>query len=98
MIVGVENVKRGSVGADRAWIAELRLFGRTILVALFAGAGNRRSLHRGNIDLANHFVSGIGDVDSLLVDRYSARTIEHRLGHVAFGLAGRSRLAGDRLD
>src|SRR5882757_8270812 len=98
MIVGVENVKRGSVGANRAWVVELRLFGGPIFVALFAGASNRRGLHRGNIDPANYFVSGIGDVDGLLVDRDSARTIEHRFGHVAFGLARRSRLAGNRLD
>src|SRR5260370_31112521 len=97
MIVGVEHVERGAVGANGARVVELRLVAGAVLVALFASPRNRGGLHRGNIDLANHVIPSVRDVNRLLVDGGSARTTEHRFGRVALGLPACSSLPGDRL-
>src|SRR5208282_1198495 len=76
MIVGVQHVERRSVGAYRAGIVELRFQRGTVLVPFRAGARNRAGLQRREIDLADHVIAGIRDVDGFFVNRDSTRSAE----------------------
>src|SRR5208282_4532947 len=91
MIVGVQHVEHRSVGAYRTGIVELRLQGGTVFVSLLPGARNRAGLERREIDLADHVIAGIRDVDGFLVHGDSARAAELWLVWIALGLARSAR-------